>query len=260
MQAAILPMKAGFEWIQQGWKIFVSQPLPLFMWSMFIGILINLSYVFIIVGQVALFIVTPMLTFLTLSACKRVQQNQKLNIGNWFEPLKNRPEVRKELLKLGGMYLVFCLVAAFISTLPFISGFDSVITADGEINQAALGAAISGPMIVFGFLYVLVSALFWHAPALIGWHKIQITQAMFYSMVACWRNKWPFLVYGASWAALFFVLYKLTSILAGVGISVGALQFLLTPLNLVLVAVLYCSFYPAYLSVFGNNSRFGQST
>jgi hypothetical protein len=37
------------------------------------------------------------------------------------------------------------------------------------------------------------------------------------------------------------------------GISAGTVQILLTPVNIIVAAILYCSFYPAYISVFGAN-------
>src|SRR5699024_7878101 len=114
-------------------------------------------------------------------------------------------------------------------------------------------SAIQAPMITFGILYILVSALFWHAPALIGWHRIKMVQAMFYSMVACWRNKWPFLSYGATWAALFMGLQIIGTFLMNAGLSAATAQIMLTPLNLIMAAVLYCSFYPVYTQVFGAN-------
>src|SRR5690606_41312605 len=90
-------------------------------------------------------------------------------------------------------------------------------------------------------------------PIFIGWHRIKMTQALFFSMVACWRNKWPFLAYGVSWAAIFFAIQMVGSTLSSLGIPAGMMQILLTPVNIVVAAVLYCSFYPAYISVFGIN-------
>jgi hypothetical protein len=80
-----------------------------------------------------------------------------------------------------------------------------------------------------------------------------MSQALFFSMVACWRNKWPFLVYGCSWAAIFFAVQTIGTLLTGMGMSPGAVQIMLTPVNLIIAAVLYCSFYPAYVSVFGDH-------
>lgn len=258
MQASILPISAGFNWILNGWKLFKAQPMQMFMWSIFIGFLINLSYVLLIIGQIVLFVVTPILTFLTLCACKRIANGEKLSLGTWFEPLKDNKEIRKNLLKIGFIYLIFCLAAAFFSSLPYVGEinqiFDNAIADQGHVDDKLLASAIKKPLITFGVLYVLVSALFWHAPALIGWHKIPIKQAMFYSMIACWRNKFPFLAYGVSWGAMFYCLHMVALTLASSGMNLSLAQMILTPLNLIMVAVLYCSFYPAYKSVFGDNA------
>jgi len=37
------------------------------------------------------------------------------------------------------------------------------------------------------------------------------------------------------------------------GITPATVQIILTPVNIIIAAVLYCSFYPAYYSIFGAN-------
>lgn len=174
-------------------------------------------------------------------------------LGMWLQPIREHPEVRTRLIKLGMLYLLFCMTAGLMATLPFLGDIRATIGHDGTIDEAALITAIRGPFITFGLLYILISALFWHAPALTGWHGIKTSQAMFYSMVACWRNKLPFLAYGVGWAAIFFALQMVGSLLLALGISPGTAQMMMTPLNLALAAILYCSFYPAYVSIFGAN-------
>lgn len=253
MQAATLPITAGWNWIQEGYRLFMRQPLAMFFWSMLTGLLITMSYIVPIIGQLVLIAATPMLTFIALSACRNIAAGRHMMLGMWLEPLKSNPEVRRRLLKLGMIYLAFCMAAGFISTLPFLGNIRASLGHDGALDEAALLAAVRGPFITFGLLYIVISALFWHAPALIGWHRIETRQAMFYSMVACWRNKFPFLAYGAGWAALFFALHMLGSMLLSMGFSPTATQLLMTPLNLALAAVLYCSFYAAYNGIFGIN-------
>jgi hypothetical protein len=170
----------------------------------------------------------------------------------WLEPLRDR-ETRRRLFGLGLAYLAFCMMGGFLATLPFMDSLMTAINPEGVLDERALLAAMQGPLITFGLLYVVISALFWHAPALIGWHKIQMRQALFFSMVACWRNKLPFLAYGASWAAIFFAVQMAGTFVSAMGVSPSAVQILLTPVNIVVAAVLYCSFYPAYISVFGAN-------
>src|SRR5690606_3146329 len=74
MQAAILPIHAGWFWIHQGYRICMKQPLAMFFWSMTLGLLITFSYLIPIFGQMALIIATPSFTFITLGACRRIDR------------------------------------------------------------------------------------------------------------------------------------------------------------------------------------------
>src|SRR5690606_10470122 len=99
------------------------------------------------------------------------------------------------------------------------------IDAQGQIDYALMAAAMRGPLVVFGVLYLILSALFWHTPALIGWHRLPITRALFFSMVACWRNKWTFLLYALIWVGLFYGLQTVVDTLIESGVSTNALQW-----------------------------------
>lgn len=252
MQAATLPITAGWLWIQNGFQLFKRQPMAMFFWSLMTGFLITVSYLIPLFGQMLLIAATPILTFITLSACRNISNGKPMLLTMWLEPLREQA-TRRRLLALGLAYLIFCLAGGFFATLPFLDSLMSAINVNGAIDETALITAMRGPFITFALLYVVISALFWHAPALIGWHHIKMSQALFFSMVACWRNKWPFLAYGASWAAIFFAIQMAGSFITAMGISPGAVQVLLTPVNIIVAAVLYCSFYPAYHSVFGAN-------
>ncbi|HUH59017.1 MAG TPA: BPSS1780 family membrane protein [Candidimonas sp.] len=253
MQAAILPFTSGWSWIQEGFKLFKRQPMAMFFWSLMTGFLITVSYLIPLFGQMALIASTPILTFITLSACRNIASGRPMLLSMWLEPLRDQA-TRRRLFGLGLAYLVCCLAGGFLATLPYMDGLMAAMDAEGSIDEEALIAAMRGPFITFALIYIVISALFWHAPALIGWHGVKITQALFFSMVACWRNKFPFLVYGASWAAIFFAVQMVGSFLATLGISPGTVQMMLTPVNIMVAAVLYCSFYPAYVSVFGSQT------
>lgn len=250
MQAAILPVSAGWSWVQQGYRLFRRQPVPLFFWSLVTSFLITVSYIIPLFGQMALIAGTPVLTFISLSACKNVAAGRTMLLHMWLEPLRDR-ETRKRLLVLGMAYLLTCLAGGFLATLPFLGNLMASINPDGALDEAAIYSAMRGPLLTFGLMYLLISALFWHAPALIGWHNIRLGQALFFSMVACWRNKWAFLTYGITWAAIFIGVQFLGSALTGIGMPAGVAQMLMTPVNIAVAAVLYCSFYPAYISIFG---------
>lgn len=249
MQAAILPVNAGWFWIYQGYRICRRQPLAMFFWSMTLGMLITLSYLVPLFGQMALIIATPSLTFMTLSACRRIDSGQPMQLGMWSQPLREG-STSKRLFVLGLAYLACCIAGGLAATLPFIDSLTAAIEAQGQIDEAALLQAMRGPMLTFGMLYLVISMLFWHAPALIGWHGVPMGQALFFSMVACWRNKWAFLLYGITWAAIFFGIQMAGTLLTVLGLPAALLQMLMIPVNIAVAAVLYASFYPAYVSVF----------
>ena len=227
----------------------MKQPMAMFFWSMTLGLLITFSYLIPIFGQMALIIATPSFTFITLGACRRIEAGEAMQLGMWTEPLR-APNVRKRLLVLGLAYLFSCLAGGVLATLPFLDNLTAALEGAEQIDDLALLRAMQAPMLTFGVFYILISMLFWHAPALIGWHGVPMKRALFYSMVACWRNKWAFLLYGISWAAIFFAVQMAGTLLVVLGISASAMQLLMTPVNIAVAAVLYASFYPAYVSVF----------
>jgi len=249
LQAAILPPSAGWGWILQGWALFRRQPLAMIFWSTVTSFLINLGAAIPVLGQILLVSLTPLLTFLTLCACRRLAQGQRMLPGMWLAPLRT-PGVAPSLLRLGLAYLACTLLAAFVAVMPFLSQLLAAIGDAAQPDYQALAGAMTGPMIVFGGFYVVLSALFWHAPALMGWHRLPLRRALFYSMVACWRNKWAILLYVGSWAALFYALHVVLDALLASGLSVAALTWLSLILDVLVTALLYCSFYPIYATIF----------
>ena len=204
-------------------------------------------------GQMVLIVLVPTMTFIIQNACRRIHQGEVMRLGMWTEPLKPAP-VRNRLIKLGFIYLLACLVVGFVATFPFVNELSQLMDNSNATPQEVM-AAFRKPIILFFVLYLGLSALFWHAPALVGWHAIPVKQALFFSMVACWRNKAAFLLYGLCWAAAFFATQTLGELLLGAGLSPGTATMVLTPINLAMAAILYASFYPAYRSVFGDPMR-----
>lgn len=251
MQAAHLPVSYGWAWLLQGWTLFKRQPMDMLFWSLMTSLLININHLVPILGQIALIIATPTLGFIALNACWHIERNEKMQLAMWLAPLK-KPEVKKAMWRLGLVYFICCLLAGFIAVLPFSDSIMQAMSSE-ELNPVEIMAAVRAPFFVFGILYVGISVLFWHAPALMGWHQIPLKKALFYSMVACWRNKGALILFGLAWAAIYIALQFLAD---GLLIVFGAslAHFLITPINLLMMAVLYSSFYPIYRSIFGQNN------
>ncbi len=249
LQAAILPPSAGWAWIVQGYALFRRQPLALIFWSVATSFVINLGSAIPVLGQIVLVALTPLLTFLTLCACRHLSLGERMLPGMWLRPLQTTG-VTPALLRLGLAYLGCTMLAAFAAVLPFLSQLVAAIGTQPQPDYKALAAAMTGPLVVFGLFYVVLSALFWHAPALMGWHRLPLRRALFYSMVACWRNKWAIILYAGTWAALFFGLHGLLDGLMDAGVSTTLLAWVSLLLDILVTALLYCSFYPIYASIF----------
>lgn len=252
MQAARLSASYGWAWLLQGWVLFKRQPMTMLFWSLMTSVLINLSYLIPILGQMALIIATPTIGFIALNACVHIERNQPVQLNMWFQPLKSA-EVKKAMFKLGMCYFLVCLAAGFIAVMPFSQNIVEVMSAENADPEQVM-RAVQAPMYLFGLFYVGISILFWHGPALMGWHAIPLKKALFYSMVACWRTKGALFIFALCWVALYFAAqFIATGLISAFGPSFG--YFLLTPLNLLMMAYLYSCFYPIYRSVFGQNTN-----
>lgn len=101
-----------------------------------------------------------------------------------------------------------------------------------------------------GIAYLPVALLMWYAPMLVAWHQVPAGKALFFSLVAVWRNRGAFIVYGAAWLAVWLALsigIALVTTLVGIG-SFAAI--IAAPLVMLLLTCMYCSVYPTYATVF----------
>lgn len=250
MQAASLPASSGWQWIRIGLQLFLKQPLAMFAWSTVVGLFVLFAVLTLPIGPLLLPVLMPIVALMSIAAAKHIEAGRTMLPSMWPKPLQ-RPGVFKKLTLMGVLYAVAVLVAEIVAVLPFsrdvVAGME-LATASKDL--APMMAAMQQPLILFVILYIPIAALFWHAPVLVGWHGLRMTQAMFFSGVACWRNKWAFLVYGVAWALIFMFIDLATGLMIAAGLPVTLVSTLQMPVNISACAVLYASFYPAYTSVF----------
>lgn len=250
MQAVNLPAAAGWQWIKMGWQLFRLQPAAFFTWTMVISLVLIFSTLAAPIGPLIFIALVPTITYLTLSACRNIHAGRRMLPSHWFLPLKQKKLLGK-LLRLGGIYVVICLAAGMIAFLPFSAQLSAAMQAIGDSqNIDLLLDALDTPMMIFAVLYFLLAALFWYAPVLIGWHGTTIAQALFFSAVACWRNKWALVVYAAIWGIIFTGVDILLGLMVTIGIPLSLVAALQVPANILVGSILYCSFYPTYVTVF----------
>lgn len=251
MQAASLPASYGWQWVRDGLKLFMKQPLAVFTWALAISLLVMFASFTPPVGPLLFVALMPAVTLMTLGACKHIEADRTMLPSMWPQPLM-RGGVMKKLLMMGGLYAGLSITAGLITFLPFSAELaEGLRIASIEQDLTPFLSAMLVPVTLFCVIYIVIAALFWHAPALVSWHGLRLVQAMFFSGIACWRNKWPFLVYGVTWVMVFLFIDLCTGLLVAIGLPPSVAGTLQIPFNIAAGGALYCSFYPAYTSVFG---------
>jgi len=257
MQALSLSPLAGVQWVRDGYALFRRQPVPMFSWALMIGLLVLVASMLVPVGPVLFIIVMPTITVVTLQSCRLIE------VGQTVQPWRVVGDVRRSgkmrmLLLAGGVYVSAVFGAGVLAFLPFMGGIAEAVRGidpdAGMAGLAALSQAMQAPLVLFGIFYLIIAALFWHAPALIAWHDMGLKKPLFFSGIACWRNKGAFVLYGLVWAAALLVLEVISMGLQAIGLSPQFAGFVQMPLNFAFAAVLYCSFYSTYTTVFQDRS------
>ena len=149
----------------------------------------------------------------------------------------------RPMLVLGAIYAVVLTVLMGLATLAAPSEVPA-IGPDTEITPEMLREAMFGPgMLVMMLLYIPVLMAFWHAPALVHWHGISPVKSLFFSALACWRNKGAMLAYGAGWVGVFLLGGLAISFLATLLGGAQALAMFMYPAVLLLAAMFHTSVY-----------------
>ncbi len=250
MRAQTLPAAAGWRWLVDGFAIYRRNPalLLLIVFSYWITlILVNLVP---ILGAIAASVAMPALSVGVMNACRDLDEGRLPLPGTLFSGF--RTELRT-LLILGALYLFLTVGILALSALIDDGAMMRFLRSGKTPANPELGVgAFMGPFVAMCLLVPVLMA-YWFAPVLAAWHRLTASKALFFSLVACWLNWRAFLVFGV---ALFMLAAILPSVVLvfGAAIAPGAVGVLSTlvsvPLLVVLMPVVFASFYAGYRSVF----------
>ncbi|MEK7344885.1 MAG: BPSS1780 family membrane protein [Pseudomonadota bacterium] len=241
MQLHIVPARTGLHWAMQGVRTFWRQPLAMSgLFFLFMATVSLVSLVPFIGGALAL-VVMPALTLGMMAATQSAVQGKFPMPSLLFAALKAGPQ-RQSMLHLGGWYAVLFLGVMLASMLADGGTFAKVyfggspITPD-KVNAESFQAALWIAMV----LYLPVSMLFWHAPALVYWHGLPAGKSLFFSLVACWRNLKAFVVYVLVWVGIFTGSGMLALLIASLLGDPQWMMAVLMPMALMVAAMFFTS-------------------
>jgi hypothetical protein len=239
-----VPARTGLLWVRLGVSTFVQRPLALGgLFLLFMGALSVASMVPLL-GTVLALVLLPAATLGLMAATQQASQGRfptPLVLATAFRAGKNR---LRSMAHLGLLYAVGFLGVMALTALVDGGGFARFYLGGQTVPVETLKTpAFQAAMWVAMLLYMPLAMLFWHAPALVHWHGVSPVKSLFFSWLACWRNKAALLVFGLGWMGLFVG----TSLVLGlVSALVGGPQvfgWVMLPAALVMASMLFTSFY-----------------
>ncbi|AOK55772.1 hypothetical protein WS63_23745 [Burkholderia stagnalis] len=256
MQLIEVPAKTGYVWFRQGIWLFRRNPLAFI--TLFFTYLLAITLVSMVpvIGAALPLLFIPGIAVGFMAACRDTVAGKPVMPTILVDGFRSYgPVATQRLLVLGVIYVVsMVLVFAASSLVDGGALFSAMMGATGETSPtpetlAAQGTV--GALFLATALYLPVAMLFWFAPVLTAWHDIPPAKAMFFSVVSCWRNRGAFTIYGLLW---FSVALGASLVLSLVLQALGAGAYALTlmmPVTIIIVTMLYCSFYATYRGCFG---------
>ena len=255
MKLHIVPARQGVQWVKLGMQTFFRQPLALAGLFFMCAAVLSLFSLVPLVGNMAALILLPGAT-LGLMAASREAGDGKFPMPSILLTAfrGERPQVRAMLL-LGVFYGL--AVAAILGGSALIDGgkFAKLFTIGGPMTAELLQEAdFQSAALLFTALYVPVSMLFWHAPALVHWHGVPPVKSLFFSLVACLRNVAAFTVYSIVWTGVFLVMGMFITTIAALTGRVELAATLMYPAVMVVTAMFITSIYFTFRDNFETHS------
>ena len=254
MKLQIVPAKTGVLWFKQGVRTFLKQPLALSgLFFMFMAAMSILSMV-PVVGNILALAVLPGATLGLMAATREAVQSKFPMPKVLFSGFSAGRKQLKAMLVLGLIYAVAFLLVLGISATVDGGKFAHLYLFGGEMSPETLqGADFEVAVLLAMALYMPLSLLFWHAPALVHWHGISPVKSLFFSFVACLRNFWAFTVYSLMWLGAFLAMGLVVAIIAGLTGSGELVSSLIFPAAMVLAAMYFTSIYFTFVDCFDAN-------
>ena len=204
MKLNIVPARTGIQWVKLGIQTFFRQPLALSgLFFMFMAVMSIASMVPLIGSALALALL-PAATLGLMAATQEATRGKFPMPSILITAFRAGQQRLQAMLVLGALYALGFLVVMGVSALFDGGKFARLYLVGGQITrELALDESFQSAMWAAMALYLPLSLLFWHAPALVHWHGVPPLKSLFFSFVACMRNFKAFTLFGLAWVGVF---------------------------------------------------------
>ncbi len=244
MKLNIVPARTGLTWVKLGITTFIKQPLAMSgLFFMFMAMLSVATLVPFIGAALALALL-PAATLGLMAATQEATKGRFPMPSILISAFRAGKQRMRAMMVLGALYAAGFLAVMGVSALVDGGQFASLYLVGGKITEElVMQDNFQMAMWVAMALYLPLSLLFWHAPALVHWHGVSPIKSLFFSFMACYKNFGAFTVYGLAWAGVVMIaavfLALLTTLLGNPMLAPVAMF----PVMLVIAAMFFTSVY-----------------
>lgn len=253
MQVDRIPPRAGWRWMAHGFRLLRREPLAMVATAAGFMLTLAIAGQVPLIGPLAIPVLIPLLTVGFIQAARTVDEGGRPHPLALFEGFRARSRGRlKPLLVLGVINAVLSACAMGIALIADGGTLFRAMTGTMDPSDPSMrDGAMAWAMIIFVLLSMPIQMLMWYSPLFVAWNGRRPFEAVFFSLVACWRNRAAFVVYGASWVLVLLAATLVAQLLRSVlpGDLVGLLLVPgspFSPVTLLLIAALYGSIWPSY--------------
>lgn len=234
MEPKRLQAGQGWQWVKQGYALFMKAPLLWIALLVICFIAVLVLSAIPVAGDALSTLLMPVVIAGLMSGCRALEKGEELELAHLFNGFRQNTS---QLVTLGGISLVTQLL--IFGAMMMVGGAELVnIMMSGQqpedpqvVVQALAGAGFAILLGVVLFSILMMAMQF--APMLVFFNNIAPVEALKLSLRAFLFNIWPMLVYG--------VTLMLLAILASIPIMLGWL---------VLMPIIFTSIYACYGDIF----------
>ncbi len=244
MQLNIVPARTGLTWVKLGMKVFLQQPLAMSgLFFMFMAIL-SIATLVPFIGAALALALLPAATLGLMAATQEATKGRFPMPSILISAFRAGQQRKRAMMVLGALYAAGFLSIMGISALFDGGEFAKLYLVGGKITEElVLQNNFQVAMWVAMGLYLPLSLLFWHAPALVHWYGITPVKSLFFSFMACYKNFGAFTVFGLAWTGVFILAAVLVSLIATLLGNPMVATVIMFPVALAIVAMFFTSIY-----------------
>ena len=256
LKLRIVPASQGLQWVKLGITTFFKQPLALsslfFLFVLFISAISRVPFL----GSALCLFLLPATTLSFMIVSKEASTGNTPRPFALLHALRTGRQELRSMAILGALYVLGFSLALALSALVDDGKFASFYLLDSNITPELLETSnfLWAALLVL-VLYLPLSFLFWHAPALVHWHGTTPLKSLFFSLVACWRNFAALSVYGLAWTGIFLASSVLTLAITALSNTPEFASTILFPAYMLMTAMVFVSQYFSFRDSFESSAE-----